>query len=142
MQTQDVQPQGSKAILPAEPDPGFRWGWGDRGETSLLSASFLPPSSPAPHSGSVCSVGSPDACQLQPFLSALAHVYPHEAWAGRLAPPRSPFSGLGPLGALNLDYPPAHIQCWSTPPPCTGPHSTGYHFALSLHSLLGTSWAL
>ena len=110
----------------------------------LLCSLFLlsPPSSPAPHSGSVCSVGSPDACQLQPFLSALAHVYPHEAWAGRLAPPRSPFSGLRPLGALNLDYPPAHIQCWSTPPPCTGPHSTGYHFALLLHSLLGTSWAL
>lgn len=136
MQTQDVQLQGSKAIFPAEPGPALG-GVGGR----LLCSLFLlsPPVNPAPHSGSVCSIGSPEACQLRPLPSALAHLYPCEAWVGRLLPPRSPF-----LGPRDQGPGPRGPSIWATrllshsvlvhPP---GPHSTGYHFALLLHTFGG-----
>ena len=134
MQTQDVQLQGSKAIFPAEPGPALGGGGGDAGR--LLCSLFLlsPPVSPASHSGSVCSVGIHEACQLQPFPSALAHLYPCEAWVRSLAPSRSPFPGLrdqapGPRGP----------SVWATcllsqsmlvhPP---GPHSTILHCHFTL----------
>lgn len=110
-------------------------GVGGQGGRLLCSLFLLSlPSSPAPHSGSVCSVGSPEACQLQPFLSALAHVYPREAWAGRLAPPRSPFPGLGPLGPSIWTTRLLTFNAGPPPHPAPGhtPQATILHFHFTL----------